>query len=135
MVEIEAIDEGGLHTRVIHRPSGQAITTDAPKDNQGKGETFSPTDLVAAALGSCLLTTMSIVARRHNLDLAGTRARVIKEMTTTGPRRIRSLDATVTFVTRFDEAQRVLLERAALACPVHHSLHPDLHAPIRFVYP
>jgi putative redox protein len=135
MVEIEATDEGGLHTRVMHGPSGQAITTDAPKDNHGKGEAFSPTDLVAAALGSCLLTTMSLVARRHNVDLTGTRARVIKEMTTAGPRRIQSLEATVIFVTRFDKAQRALLERAALACPVHHSLHPDVSAPVRFVYP
>ena len=135
MVEVKAIDQGGLHTRVIHGPSGQAITTDAPKDNHGKGEAFSPTDLIAAALGSCLLTTMSLVARRHDLDLTGTRARVIKQMTTSGPRRIQSLEATVTFVKRFDETQRALLERAALACPVHQSLHPDVHAPVRFVYP
>jgi len=135
MVEIEAVYEGQLHCRVRHGPSGQGITTDAPKDNEGKGEAFSPTDLVAAALGTCLLTTMGIVARRHGLELAGTTAHVTKEMRTTPARRIGRLAATITFVRNFSDQERTLLERAALSCPVHQSLHPEIEAPVEFVYP
>ena len=135
MVEIEVVYEGELHTRVIHGPSGSVIETDAPKDNHGKGARFSPTDLVGAALGSCMLTVMGIVAQRHQIDCSGTRAHVTKEMTTEVPRRIKSLEVTITFAKPFDASQRALLERTALTCPVHHALHPELHAPVRFVYP
>ena len=135
MVEVEAVYEGYLHTRVTHGPSGQVIATDAPKDHQGTGEAFSPTDLVAAALGSCMLTVMGIVAQRHGIDLAGTRAHVKKEMASQPQRRIASLDVTITFTTRFEESPRTLLERAAMSCPVHHSLHPEIASPVRFVYP
>jgi putative redox protein len=135
MVEIDVVYEGELRCRVTHGPSGQQFMTDAPKDNGGRGEAFSPTDLVAAALGSCLLTVMGIVARRHGLDLSGTTAHVEKHMAEDPARRIGKLVVTLTFPQRFDEAQRTLLERAALSCPVHHSLHPDGEAPVRFVYP
>lgn len=135
MVEIEARYEGHLHCRLTHGPSGQELTTDAPKDHEGRGEAFSPTDLVAAALGSCMLTVMGIVARRHELDLSGTQAHVVKEMVNEPARRIGKLTVTVTFAKRFDETQRTLLERAAMRCPVHHSLHPDIDAPVKFVYP
>ena len=84
MVEIHILYEGDLHCRVIHGPSGTLLSTDAPKDNQGKGESFSPTDLLAAALGSCIITTMGIVAKRHALDLKGAKVTVVKEMTVTG---------------------------------------------------
>ena len=135
MVEIDAVYEGNLHCRVIHGPSGQPITTDAPKDNQGEGAAFSPTDLVAAALGSCVLTTMGLVARRHGIDLTGARAHVTKEMVSQPNRRIGRLSVTITFPRRYDEAQRTLLERTAMACPVHHSIHPEIEVPVQFVYP
>jgi len=134
MVEIHVLYEGDLHCRVIHGPSGTIVSTDAPKDNQGKGESFSPTDLVAAALGSCLLTTMGIVAKRHAIDLKGSKVTVVKEMTLEGPRRIKKLGATVTLPDRLNAEERSLLERAALTCPVHKSLHPDIEAPVYFLY-
>ncbi len=134
-IEITAIYEGQLHCRLTHGPSGQMFVTDAPKDNFGQGAAFSPTDLVAAALGSCTLTVMGIVARRHGIDLAGTTAKVQKEMVNAPTRRISRLPVTITFVRSFDESQRRLLEQAAQSCPVHHSLHPDIDAPIQFQYP
>ena len=145
MVEIHAVYEGNLRCHVTHGPSGQTIPTDAPKDNFGKGEAFSPTDLVAAALGSCMLTVMGIVAMRHQIDLTGTQASVTKEMIPEpsprpfskgrGSRRIDRLSVTITFPRRFTEDERRLLEETALRCPVHHSLHQDVDAPVAFVYP
>lgn len=135
MVEIHAVYEGDLRCRLTHGPSGQTLVTDAPTDNHGRGEAFSPTDLVAAALGSCVLTVMGIVAMRHKWDLAGTTAHVTKEMNTDPARRIGRLAVTVTFPRNFSEDQRNLLEQAAESCPVHHSLHPQIEAPITFVYP
>ncbi len=135
MVEIRAVYEGELRCRLTHGPSGQQVITDAPVDNHGKGEAFSPTDLVAAALGSCMLTVMGIVAARHRIDLAGTSVRVLKEMVNQPVRRIGRLAVTITFPRAYAEEQRALLERTALTCPVHHSLHPDVDAPVAFVYP
>ena len=135
MVEVRAVYEGGLRCRVTHGPSGQGFVTDAPVDNHGRGEAFSPTDLVAAALGSCILTVMGIVAERHQIELAGTTVQVKKEMVNEPVRRIGSLVVAVTFPRAYPESHRQLLERTALSCPVHHSLHPQLHAPIVFQYP
>ncbi len=135
MVEMEAVYEGQLHCRVTHGPSRSVITTDAPTDHQGQGAAFSPTDLVGAALGSCMLTVMGIVAKRHGWDLTGTRAHVTKEMTITPPRQIARLAATITFTRPFEQSVREVLERTALTCPVHHSLRPDIAAPVQFVYP
>ena len=134
MVTIDAVYEGGLHCRVLHGPSGASFITDAPADNGGQGVAFSPTDLVGAALGSCMLTVMGIMAQRHGLDLVGTRAHVEKEMVG-NPRRIARLAVAITFAKAFAPAERELLERTALTCPVHHSLRPDVDAPVRFVYP
>ena len=134
MVEIDVVYEGRLHCRVTHRPSGASFTTDAPTDNEGEGAAFSPTDLVAAALGTCIATTMGIVARRKQIDLTGVRVHVVKEMTPAPPRRIASLVSTVTLPARLTPEERTILERTALTCPVHHGLHPDIHAPVRFVY-
>ena len=134
MVEIHILYEGDLHCRVIHGPSGTLLSTDAPKDNQGKGESFSPTDLVAAALGSCIITTMGIVAKRHELELKGAKVTVVKEMTVTGERKIRKLEATVTLPDSLKAEERALLERTALTCPVHKGLHPDIEVPIYFLY-
>jgi putative redox protein len=129
--------KGGLHCRATHGPSGQSFETDAPTDNGGQGEAFSPTDLVATALGACLTTVMGIVATREGLDLDGTRVRVVKEMTSDPVRRIGALTATVTFPAgrRLSEEHRARLERTANTCPVKQSLHPDVRVDIRFEYP
>jgi putative redox protein len=136
-VTIEIHYEGELHCRATHGPSGQSFGTDAPTDNGGRGEAFSPTDLVATALGACLTTVMGLVAKREGLDLDGTRVRVVKEMTSDPVRRIGALTATVTFPAgrRFSEENRARLERTANTCPVKQSLHPDVRVEIRFEFP
>ena len=128
---------GDLHCAAKHGPSGQQLSTDAPVDNGGRGEAFSPTDLVATALGSCIATVMAQVADRHGLDLDGMRVNVVKEMTSAPRRRIGSLGVTVTFPTggRFSPDDRARLERTADLCPVRLSLHPDVVVTMRFVYP
>ncbi len=98
----------------------------------GKGESFSPTDLVATALGTCMLTIMGIAANRMKVDLTGTRVRVTKEMTTTGPRRIARLGVTFDIPTKLSAEQKQQLEAAANACPVCKSIHPDVERPITF---
>jgi putative redox protein len=134
MVGIELEYEGDLHCRAVHGPSGTVLTTDAPKDNQGRGESFSPTDLVATALGSCMLTVMGIVARTLEIDIAGATAWVEKEMTSTPPRRIAKLAVTIRVPQAVSEEDRLKLQRAVQTCPVHKSLHPDVEMPIEFVW-
>jgi len=137
-VEINVVYEGQLHCTAKHGPSGTTLTTDAPKDNMGKGESFSPTDLVATALATCVITTMGIVAQRNNLELAGSRVHVEKHMITEPIRRIGRLPVTITVpkaqATKLSATDRQKLENAAKHCPVHASLHPDIDAPLRFVY-
>ena len=135
MVKISMVYEGGLRCRLRHEPSGQVITTDAPVDNMGKGEAFSPTDLTAAALGSCMLTVMGIAAQRHNIELTGTRAEVIKEMVTQPTRRVGSISVTIQMAKGISSDKRAMLEAVAHACPIHKSLHPDVLVPVQFVYP
>ncbi len=135
MVKINVAYEGKLHCRLTHGPSGKEATTDAPKDNMGKGESFSPTDLVAAALGSCMLTTMGIFAQRHGIDLVGAQAEVIKEMIQEPTRRIGKLITVIKMPKGIDTKQREVLERVALTCPVHKSIHPEIEAPVNFQYP
>lgn len=132
MVRIDVIYEGALRTRASHAPSGSTLLTDAPKDNMGKGESFSPTDLVATALGTCIGTTMGIVAARHDVDLTGMRITVIKEMVTDPERRIGKLNTVIHVPQDPGPDMRARLERAATHCPVHHSLHPDVALPILF---
>jgi putative redox protein len=134
MVSIELAYEGDLHCKAVHGPSGTVLYTDAPKDNQGRGESFSPTDLVATALGGCILTILGIQARTLGLQLEGTTARVEKEMATEGVRRIARLTVHVHVPTAVDEVTRVKLERAAHTCPVHKSLHPEIEKPIVFTW-
>jgi putative redox protein len=133
-VEIDIRYLGELHCSAGHGPSGATLTTDAPVDNGGRGEDFSPTDLVAAGLGSCILTVIGLVAKRSGWSLEGARARVVKHMTTSGPRRIGRLEVLVTVPTApgLDAAALALLERAADACPVKRSLHPDVAVDVRF---
>jgi putative redox protein len=125
---------GGLRTEAQHLASQETIITDAPKDNQGKGEAFSPTDLVATALASCMITIMGIKARDLGIDLTGTQAEITKIMGTE-PRRISTLQIQLTFNSSFDSKTQTLLERAALTCPVAHSLHPDIRQEVLFIWP
>lgn len=134
MVRIDAEYQGDLHCRAVHGPSRAELTTDAPVDNQGRGESFSPTDLVATALGACMLTIMGIQARTLNLDIAGATATVEKEMTSTAPRRIQSLTVRIHVPGAISPEDRLKLERAAHTCPVHKSLHPDIQTPIEFTW-
>lgn len=134
MVEIRVRYEGGLRCQATHGPSATTLATDAPVDNQGRGESFSPTDLVATALGTCMLTTMGIVAERHGWDLKGSRARVEKVMVSEPVRRIGRLDLVVVLPAALDERARTTLERTALTCPVHRSLGEGVELPMRFEY-
>ncbi len=126
MVEIRIDYQGNLRCAATHGPSGDTLTTDAPVDNQGRGEAFSPTDLVATALGACMATVMGIVARRKGLALEGMTVRVGKTMSADTPRRIARLDVELRVPLAPDHPDRLLLEAAALGCPVHHSLHPSI---------
>lgn len=134
MVKIHTVYEGSLHCRLTHGPSGKILETDAPKDNMGKGESFSPTDLVASALGSCMLTTMAIVADKHQVNLEGTEVEVIKEMIADPARRIAKLTVSFKMVRGIPAEHRPRLERAAQNCPVTKSLHPDVETPVLFHY-
>jgi uncharacterized OsmC-like protein len=135
-VEINLTYEGGLHCTATHGPSRNTLTTDAPVDNGGKGAAFSPTDLVATALGACMATIMGIVAERNKLDISGLQVQVIKEMAAAPVRRIASLKTRLVFPRgqTLSAADRAKLEAAAKACPVKQSLHPDAQTPIEFVY-
>lgn len=126
MVEVTIAYQGELRCSAVHGPSGTVLLTDAPKDNHGKGESFSPTDLVAVALGSCILTTMGIAAQMAKLDITGAKITVHKEMAASPVRRIAALTATLAIPGTFTDEQKQKLTKAALGCPVHHSLHPDV---------
>lgn len=134
MVQIETRYRGDLHCKAEHLPSGNTLVTDAPKDNRGRGEAFSPTDLIATSLGTCIATILGIQAEDLGLDLEGLRVTVEKHMTA-GPRRIERLPTHVWMPVALDEETRQRLERAGRGCPVHHSLHPDIDAPIVFHWP
>jgi uncharacterized OsmC-like protein len=124
---------GAKKVQLVHEPSGGILITEAPKDNGGEGQSFSPTDLVAAAYGSCVMTTIAIVAERSGVSVEGMHMRVEKHMQSE-PRRIGSLPLEVHMPKALSEQERQKLERAGLACPVHKSLHPEVKAEIAFVY-
>lgn len=133
MVEQRIDYLGELRCEATHAPSGSKLLTDAPTDNHGKAEYFSPTDLVATALGTCILTTMGIVAaQKLKVSIDGASARVVKEMAAKPSRRIGAVSVVITVPGNFDDAQKAALERAANICPVHQSLHPDVSMPITF---
>ena len=132
-VDITGTYTGNLNVGLHHGPSGREISTAAPVDNQGDGSSFSPTDLVAAALGACMLTIMGILAERDGIDLRGARFRVEKHMRS-DPRRIDRLPVVLELPASLTPKQRAKLERGALTCPVHHSLLPDIEKPVRFEY-
>jgi uncharacterized OsmC-like protein len=124
---------GGLRTEITHLQSGGTVTTDAPTDNNGRGEFISPTDMVAGALGSCMLTLMEMAATRMNLDMTGTTLDITKVMYA-DPRRIGEIHIDVWFPFAADEKTRTIIQRAGDTCPVSKSLHPDLKQEVRYHY-
>lgn len=134
MVEINVSYEGDLHCVATHGPSGVEIPTDAPVDNQGRGESFSPTDLVATALATCMVTIMGIVGRRKELAIEGTKVRVNKKMSAEMPRRIARLEVRIEVPLPVDHPEKDALINAAKTCPVHHSLHPGIEVPVEWVW-
>jgi uncharacterized OsmC-like protein len=126
--------KGDLRTEAVHLDSGEQIHTDAPKDNEGKGETFSPTDLVATSLASCMMTVMGIKAKQHGINMVGTTADVVKEMAA-DPRRISAIRINIHFLNNYSDKERILLERTANTCPVRNSLSDELAVEIHFNYP
>ena len=131
MVNISIEYTGDLHCDATHGPSEAKLATDAPSDNQGKGESFSPTDLVATALGTCMSTIMGIKAEELGVDLRGMRVSVQKEMSKEGPRRIVRLPSEVHIPLPANSPHRGALEQAALNCPVHKSLPNEIERPTR----
>ena len=132
MVKITGEYQGDLHTLALHAPSGNQLNTDAPKDNQGRGEAFSPTDLTATSLATCAATTMAMAGRKHGIELRGLKFEVTKEMSTDAPRRIVRLAAQFWLpIARTDE-NGPLLENAARNCPVAQSLNPAVDKPMTF---
>lgn len=134
MVEIRVRYEGDLHCVAVHGPSNASFVTDAPVDNQGRGESFSPTDLVATALGSCMLTTMGIVAKRHDWNLQGATATVKKVMVADPVRRIGRLEVSIRVPGALDANARETLEKTAHTCLVHKSLAPSIEISIAFAW-
>ncbi|WP_461532991.1 OsmC family protein [Sinomicrobium sp.] len=130
----KVIYQGELRTSCEHIASGNTFVTDAPTDNNGRGEAFSPTDTVATALASCMLTVMGIKARELEVDLAGTEAEVTKTMSA-GPRRISGIKVVFNFNTNPGDKAQKILENTARTCPVHYSLHPDIEREIVFQWP
>jgi len=135
VVEINVQYKGSLRCEAIHGPSDGMLITDAPVDNHGKGESFSPTDLVATALASCVSTIMGIYANRHAIDLVGLKIHVAKHMSSEAPRRIARLPLKITMPAGIDGKHREALEQAATHCPVHRSLSADIDIPVEFNYP
>jgi len=131
MSKIKINYSGDLRTESEHLDSNHIITTDAPKDNQGLGRKFSPTDLVASSLGSCLLTIMGIVAKRHNISLDKTYADIEKKMSEK-PRRISKITVDIYFNSKINEKEKKLLINSAKHCPVHNSLSNDMDIQINF---
>ena len=132
MVTITSLYDGGLRCTATHGPSGVTLITDAPVDNYGKGESFSPTDLVATAVANCMMTIMAIAAERHGIDVKGTTVTIGKEMSSDTPRRIVGLKSVMTSPLSADHPQRALLEGASKACPVKQSLDPRIDTTVEF---
>ena len=125
MTTSKVIYQGDLRTTAIHLQSNNEIITDAPIDNQGKGEAFSPTDLLATSLASCMLTIIGIKARDMEIDIAGTTAKVTKVMVA-DPRRVSEIHVEITFNQELDDKTQKMFYNTALTCPVAKSIHPDI---------
>jgi len=130
MVEIKVNYKGELQCENVHQPSKSVCITDAPVDNNGRGSSFSPTDLLAAALGSCMATIMGIIAQRKDISLEGMVITVGKHMSEDTPRRVKCLEVRIEMPLPEDHPDRKLLENGALTCPVHQSIHPEVEVPI-----
>ncbi|WP_285010644.1 OsmC family protein [Pedobacter faecalis] len=125
---------GGLRTTSVHERSGNTITTDAPVDNKGKGEAFSPTDLLATSLGNCMLTIVGIAANEHGFDIDGTTCEITKIMAE-GPRRVSEIIVEFQFPdNNYSDKVKAIIERSAHTCPVAYSLHPDIKQTVTFNY-
>lgn len=124
---------GDLRTECVHLKSNAKFITDAPVDNEGKGEAFSPTDTVATALASCMLTIVGIKAKEHKIDIVGANAAVTKTMAA-DPRRISKIEVVLSFPSSYGEKTRKIIERSAKTCPVLYSLHSDIELDINFKY-
>ena len=135
MPTIQTIYQGNLRTKATHVASGNTLITDAPVDNNGKGEAFSPTDLVCAALGSCMMTIMGIVAEREKIELRDTKFEIIKTMAS-NPRKIAKIEIVFDMKANISLSieQQEKLKRAALTCPVALSLHPDVEQVVSFSF-
>ncbi len=134
MVRVDVEYTGGLHCDAMHGPSHSKLSTDAPADNKGKGAAFSPTDLVATALATCISTTMGIKAEELGVDLRGMKISVEKEMSKDPPRRIVSLPSEVHIPLPPTSPHREVLEHTALNCPVHKSLPVEINRPTKFFW-
>ncbi len=134
MATIKTIYTGDLRTKALHLASGTELITDAPVDNQGKGEAFSPTDLLSAALGSCMLTIMGIAARTHLINMDNTAIEITKHMAS-NPRRVSEIEIVFKMPDLpYSEKEKAILEHAARTCPVALSVHPDLKQTITFIW-
>ena len=131
MSDIKIVYNGDLRTQITHSQSGNIIITDAPIDNNGKGEAFSPTDLFASSLGSCMLTIMGITAKTHGLNIDGSTVNINKIMGT-NPRRVSAIDIIININGKLNEKDKKILQKAAEHCPVSKSIHPDLDEKITF---
>jgi putative redox protein len=134
MVTITGEYQGGLHCSAVHGPSGNALATDAPRDNQGRGEAFSPTDLVATGFATCIATTMALAARKHGVEIGGITFEVTKEMSADAPRRISRLTARMKMPASARSVPQGVLEKAANTCPVHESLAPAVEKVIELIW-
>jgi len=125
---------GGLRTTSVHERSGNEIITDAPVDNKGKGEAFSPTDLLATSLGNCMLTIVGIAAEEHGFNIDGATCGITKIMAE-NPRRVTEIVAELQFPSSgYSDKDKAIIERSAVTCPVFYSLHPDIKKTVTFNY-
>lgn len=135
MVEITLTYNGELRSTAIHGPSGTTLVADAPVDNHGKGESFSPTDLLATSLGACMLTYIGLAGARHGWDVTGTVIRVRKEMVADPLRRVGRLTVEIQLTRSFDDKEMKILTNSVTTCPVKLSLSDQIEVPIHFVQP
>ena len=134
MSDFKVTYKDNLSTEMIHLDSGNKVITDAPKDNQGLGRTFSPTDLVASSLSSCMMTIIAIAARTHSINISCMESNVSKKMSTTNPRRIDRIDIVIDIEGEFEDKAKKIIERSAKNCPVHHSLNHDIEINLKINY-
>ena len=134
MVTINIEYQGSLRNQMTHQPSGQVVTTDAPLDNKGKGEAFSPTDLLASSLGACMITIMGIKADNLGISIDDTNVVVTKHMSDNLPRRVAQIDIDINIPHKLSDKHMNSLRRAAVTCPVAESIHPDLKIELNISY-